>query len=149
MNPITAKLVKSFTLLDATTPALPFTSEAKSLDVRRCFRTNYCGSSTSTFYLDTRTGLDLATTPTMDDLQPVFQIVSASEIEDDDAEEMEDAIVHNQEYMTWWTNFDTPFDYVAPLLYILGISLIAYTSFFHQRMKNGFRNDSRNRVSTL
>ncbi|GIR67197.1 MAG: hypothetical protein CM15mP71_4230 [Candidatus Poseidoniales archaeon] len=43
--------------------------------------------------------------------QPVFQIVSASEIEDDDAEEMEDAIVHNQEYMTWWTNFDTPFDY--------------------------------------
>lgn len=83
------------------------------------------GSSTSTFYLDTRSGLDLATTPTMEDLQPVFQIVSASEIENDDAEEMEDAIVHNQQFMSWWTNFDTPFDYVAPLMYILGISLIA------------------------
>ena len=126
MNPITAKLVKSFTLLDATTPALPvyFGSEITlmSEDVSGLI---IAGSSTSTFYLDTRTGLDLATTPTMDDLQPVFQIVSASEIEDDDAEDMEDAIVHNQEYMTWWTNFDTPFDYVAPLLYVLGISLIA------------------------
>ena len=125
-NPITAKLVKSFTLLDATTPALPvyFGSEISlmSEDVSGLI---IAGSSTSTFYLDTRTGTDLATTPTMEDLQPVFQIVSASEIEDDDAEEMEDAIVHNQEYMTWWTNFDTPFDYVAPLLYILGISLVA------------------------
>ena len=125
-NPITAKLIKSFTLLDATTPALPvyFGSEISlmSEDVSGLI---IAGSSTSTFYLDTRTGTELATTPTMDDLQPVFQIVSASEIENDDAEEMEDAIVHNQEYMTWWTNFDTPFDYVAPLLYILGISLIA------------------------
>ena len=125
-NPITAKLIKSFTLLDATTPALPvyFGSEISlmSEDVSGLI---IAGSSTSTFYLDTRTGTDLATTPTMEDLQPVFQIVSASEIEDDDAEEMEDAIVHNQEYMTWWTNFDTPFDYVAPLLYILGIALIA------------------------
>ena len=125
MNPITAKLVKSFTLLDATTPALPvyFGSEISlmSEDVSGLI---IAGSSTSTFYLDTRTGLDLATTPTMDDLQPVFQIVSASEIEDDDADEMESAIVHNQEYMTWWTNFDTPFDYFAPLLYILGIALI-------------------------
>ena len=125
-NPITAKLVKSFTLLDATTPALPvyFGSEI-SLMSEEVSGLIIAGSSTSTFYLDTRTGTDLATTPTMEDLQPVFQIVSASEIEDDDAEEMEDAIVHNQEYMTWWTNFDTPFDYVAPLLYILGISLIA------------------------
>ena len=126
MNPITAKLVKSFTLLDATTPALPvyFGSEISlmSEDVSGLI---IAGSSTSTFYFDTRTGTDLATTPTMEDLQPVFQIVSASEIEDDDAEDMEDAIVHNQEYMTWWTNFDTPFDYVAPLLYILGIALIA------------------------
>ncbi len=125
-NPITAKLIKSFTLLDATTPALPvyFGSEISlmSEDVSGLI---IAGSSTSTFYLDKRTGTELATTPNMDDLQPVFQIVSASEIEDDDAEEMEDAIVHNQEYMTWWTNFDTPFDYVAPLLYILGISLIA------------------------
>ena len=53
-----------------------------------------------------------------------FQIISASEIEDKDAEEMEGAIVHNQEYMTWWTNFDTPFDFVAPILYILGIILL-------------------------
>ena len=126
MRPITAKLIKSFTLLDATTPALPvyFGSEI-SLMAEEVSGLIIAGSSTSTFYLDTRTGLDLATTPTMEDLQPVFQIVSASEIEDDDAEEMEDAIVHNQQFMSWWTNFDTPFDYVAPLMYILGISLVA------------------------
>ena len=82
------------------------------------------GDSTSTFYLDTRTGTDLASTPTMDDLQPVFQIVQGSEIADDDAEDMESAIVQNQEYMGWWMNFDNGFDYVALLLYIGGLALI-------------------------
>ena len=60
----------------------------------------------------------------MDDLQPVFQIVQGSEIADDDAEDMESAIVQNQEYMGWWMNFDNGFDYVALLLYIGGAALI-------------------------
>ena len=83
------------------------------------------GASTSTFYLDNRTGTDLASTPTMDDLQPVFQIVQGSEIEDGDAEEMESAIVQNQEFMGWWMNFDNGFDYVGLLLYLGGFALIA------------------------
>ena len=124
-NPITAKLIKSFTLLDATTPALPvyFGSEISMMseDISGII---ISGSSTSTFYLDTRTGLDMATAPNMTDLQPVFQIEQSSEIEDDDAEDMESAIVQNQEYMGWWMNFDTEFDYVALLLYIGGVALV-------------------------
>ena len=124
-NPITAKLIKSITLLDATTPALPvyFGTEISMMseDISGLI---ISGSSTSTFYLDTRTGLDLATAPEMTDLQPVFEIQLSSEIEDDDAEDMESAIVQNQEYMGWWMNFDTEFDYVALLLYIGGVALI-------------------------
>ena len=60
-NPITAKLIKSFTLLDATTPALPvyFGTEISMMseDISGLI---ISGSSTSTFYLDTRTGLDMA-----------------------------------------------------------------------------------------
>ena len=124
-NPITAKLIKSFTLLDATTPALPvyFGTEISMMseDISGLI---ISGSSTSTFYLDTRTGLDMASPPNMSDLQPVFEIQLSSEIEDDDAEDMESAIVQNQEYMGWWMNFDNGFDYVALLLYIGGVALI-------------------------
>ncbi len=124
-NPITAKLIKSFTLLDAMTPALPvyFGSEI-NMHAEEVSGLIIAGDSTSTFYLDTRTGTDLASTPAMTDLQPVFQIVQGSEIEDDDAEDMESAIIQNQEFMGWWMNFDNGFDYVALLLYIGGVALI-------------------------
>jgi len=124
-NPITAKLIKSESLLDAMTPALPvyFGSEI-NMQSEEISGLIIAGDSTSTFYLDTRTGIDLASTPAMTDLQPVFQIVQGSEIEDDDAEDMESAIVQNQEFMGWWTNFDNGFDYVALLLYIGGVALI-------------------------
>ena len=124
-NPITAKLIKSFTLLDAMTPALPvyFGSEI-NMHAEEVSGLIIAGESTSTFYLDTRTGTDIASTPAMTDLQPVFQIVQGSEIEDDDAEDMESAIVQNQEFMGWWMNFDNGFDYVALLLYIGGVALI-------------------------
>jgi hypothetical protein len=125
-NPIAAKLINSESLLDALEPALPvyFGTDISMMseDISGLI---ISGSSTSTFYLDTRTGLDLATSdPNMTDLQPVFQIVQSSEIEDDDAEDMESAIVQNQEYMGWWMNFDNGFDYVALLLYIGGVALI-------------------------
>ena len=124
-NPITAKLIKSYSLLDAMTPALPvyFGSEInmKSEEISGLI---IAGDSTSTFYLDTRTGTDLASTPAMSDLQPVFQIVQGSEIEDGDAEDMESAIVQNQELMGWWMNFDNGFDYVGLLLYVGGIALV-------------------------
>ena len=107
------------------TPALPVYFGAEiNMQSEQAFGLIIAGDSTSTFYLDTRTGTDLASTPTMDDLQPVFQIVQGSEIADDDAEDMESAIVQNQEYMGWWMNFDNGFDYVALLLYIGGVALI-------------------------
>ena len=124
-NPITAKLIGSESLLDAMTPALPvyFGSEINMMS-EEISGLIIAGDSTSTFYLDTRTGTDLASTPAMSDLQPVFQIVQSSEIEDGDAEDMESAIVQNQEYMGWWMNFDNGFDYVALLLYIGGVALV-------------------------
>ena len=124
-NPITAKLIGSESLLDAMTPALPvyFGSEINMMS-EEISGLIIAGDSTSTFYLDTRTGTDLASTPAMSDLQPVFQIVQGSEIADDDAEDMESAVVQNQEYMGWWMNFDNGFDYVALLLYIGGVALV-------------------------
>ena len=124
-NPITAKLINSESLLDAMTPALPvyFGSEINMMS-EEISGLIIAGDSTSTFYLDTRTGTDLASTPAMSDLQPVFQIVQGSEIENGDAEDMESAVVQNQEFMGWWMNFDNGFDYVALLLYIGGVALV-------------------------
>ena len=67
---------------------------------------------------------DRATAPTMDDLQPVFQIVQSSEIEGDDAEAMESSIVTNQNGLTYWTNFDVPTDYIALLLLLGTVSCL-------------------------
>ena len=124
-RPITAKLIKSFSLVDAMTPALPvyFGTEI-NMQAEQLSGLIIAGDSTSTFYLDMRGPYDRATAPTMDDLQPVFQIVQSSEIEDDDAEEMESSIVTNQNGLTYWTNFDVPTDYVALLLLLGTISCL-------------------------
>ena len=60
----------------------------------------------------------------MSDLVPVFEIHSSSMIEDSDAEEMESAIVQNQDKMTYWTNFDSWIDYVTLLFWVGGIAMI-------------------------
>ena len=124
-RPITAKLIKSYTLLDAMTPALPiyFGTEI-NMQAEELSGLIIAGDSTSTFYLDMRGEFDRATAPQMSDLQPVFQIVQSSEIEDDDAEEMESSIVTNQNALSYWTNFDVPTDYVALLLYLGAISCL-------------------------
>ncbi len=118
-RPITAKLIKSFTLVDAITPALPvyFGTEI-NMQAEQVSGLIIAGDSTSTFYLDMRGPYDRATAPEMSDLQQVFQIVQSSEIADDDAEDMESQIVQNQDSLTYWTNFDVPTDYVALLLYV-------------------------------
>ena len=118
-RPITAKLIKSFTLVDAMVPALPvyFGTEI-NMQAEELSGLIIAGDSTSTFYLDTRGQYDRATAPQMSDLQPVFQIVQSSTIDDDDAEDMESSIVTNQKALSYWTNFDVPTDYVALLLYL-------------------------------
>ena len=118
-RPITAKLIKSFTLVDAMVPALPvyFGTEI-NMQAEELSGLIIAGDSTSTFYLDMRGQYDRATAPQMTDLQPVFQIVQSSEIADGDAEDMESSIVTNQKALSYWTNFDVPTDYVALLLYL-------------------------------
>ena len=124
-RPITAKLIKSFSLVDAMTPALPvyFGTEI-NMQAEQLSGLIIAGDSTSTFYLDMRGPYDRATAPTMDDLQPVFQIVQSSEIEGDDAEAMESSIVTNQNGLTYWTNFDVPTDYIALLLLLGTVSCL-------------------------
>ena len=128
---IQAKLLKTFTLLDATPSALPVylgsDIEVKSEQLSGLI---IAGESTTTFYLDTRDGYDMATPPTMEDMVPVFQIQSASMIGDDDAEEMESAIVQNQNYFTFWSNFDTGLDFIPLFLWIFGISLVICPAIF-------------------
>jgi hypothetical protein len=60
----------------------------------------------------------------MNDLVPVFEIHSSSMIGDSDAEDMESAIVQNQDKMTYWTNFDSWIDYVTLLFWVGGIAMI-------------------------
>ena len=124
-RPITAKLIESLTLLDSMTPALPvyFGTEI-TMQSEELSGLIIAGESTSTFYLDTRGQMDRATTPAMTDLQPVFQIVQSSEIGDSDAEDMESAIVQNQNGLSYWTNFDVPTDYIALLLYLGAVACL-------------------------
>ena len=118
-RPITAKLIKSFTLVDAMVPALPiYFGTDIYMQAEELSGLIIAGDSTSTFYLDTRGQYDRATAPQMSDLQPKFQIVQSSEIADDDAEDMESSIVTNQKALSYWTNFDVPTDYIALLLYL-------------------------------
>ena len=118
-RPITAKLIKSFTLVDAMVPALPvYFGTDINMQAEELSGLIIAGDSTSTFYLDMRGQYDRATAPQMTDLQPVFAIVQSSEIADDDAEDMESSIVTNQKALSYWTNFDVPTDYVALLLYL-------------------------------
>ena len=118
-RPLTAKLIESFTLIDAMVPALPiyFGTEI-NMQAEELSGLIIAGDSTSTFYLDTRGQYDRATAPQLSDLQPKFQIVQSSTIPDDDAEDMESSIVTNQKALSYWTNFDVPTDYVALLLYL-------------------------------
>ena len=123
---IQANLLSTFTLLDATPGALPvyFGSDITMM-AEEISGLIIAGESTSTFYLDTRAHGSQASTPTMDDLTPVFEIQSASTIADDDAETMESAIVQNQDKMTYWTNFDSWIDFVTLLFWVGGIAMIA------------------------
>jgi hypothetical protein len=66
----------------------------------------------------------MTTAPLATDLVPVFQISRNSMIADSDATDMESAIVQNQDVISYWTNFDSPIDFVALLLYLVGVGMI-------------------------
>jgi hypothetical protein len=119
---IQAKLLDTDTLLDAVPGALPvyFGSDV-SMSVEQVSQAAIAGTSESYFYLDTRPITSMNEAPAIDDLQPVFMIVSTGEISDSDAESLESAIVTNQELLNYWTNFDTSADYITLLFYVLAL----------------------------
>ena len=123
---IQANLLETYTLLDATPGALPvyFGSEI-TMQAEQISGLIIAGESSSTFYLDTRAHTSQASAPSMSDLEPVFEIKSSSMIGDDDAEEMESAIVQNQDMLSYWTNFDSWIDWVTLLFWVGGIAMIA------------------------
>ena len=118
-RPIQAKLLDTGTLLDAMPGALPvyFGSEV-TLQSEELSGAIIAGSSESTFWLDMRPITDQHTAPNASNLQAVFSIESSSVIGDSDAEDLASKVTTNQESLTYWTNFDVPTDYLAPLLYI-------------------------------
>ena len=123
---IQANLLETYSLLDATPGALPvYFGSNITMEAEQLSGLIIAGESTSTFYLDTRAHTNQASEPSMSDLVPVFQIKSASMIGASDAEDMESAIVTNQDGMAYWTNFDHPIDYLTLLFWIGGIALIA------------------------
>jgi hypothetical protein len=122
---IQANLLETYSLLDATPGALPvyFGSEI-TMQAEQLSGLIIAGESSSTFYLDTRAHTSQASTPSMSDLVPVFEIKSSSMIGDSDAEDMESAIVQNQDSLTYWTNFDSWIDFVTLFFWVAGIAMV-------------------------
>jgi hypothetical protein len=131
-RPIQAKLLDTDTLLDAVPGALPvyFGSEV-TLQAEQLSGAIIAGSSESTFWLDMRPISDQHTAPNASNLQAVFSIESSSVIGDDDAETLASSVTTNQKALTYWTNFDVPTDFLAPLLWlgaIFGLGMAAVKS---------------------
>ena len=131
-RPIQAKLLDTDTLLDAVPGALPvyFGSEV-TLQAEQLSGAIIAGSSESTFWLDMRPITDQHTAPNASNLQAVFSIESSSIIGDDDAETLASSVTTNQKALTYWTNFDVPTDFLAPLLWlgaIFGLGMAAVKS---------------------
>ena len=131
-RPIQAKLLDTDTLLDAMPGALPvyFGSEV-TLQAEQLSGAIIAGSSESTFWLDMRPISDQHTAPNASNLQAVFSIESSSVIGDDDAETLASSVTTNQKALTYWTNFDVPTDFLAPLLLlgaIFGLGMAAVKS---------------------
>ena len=125
---IQAKLLNTKTLLDALPGSIPLYFGATA-DFYAEPKTGYIikGDVTSTFYLDVAALNDPAKeSPTsVDELQPVFMIEIHPELDDEQADQIKSQIYTNQNIVTWWTNFDTPFDFILPVLV-----LISAASFF-------------------
>ena len=130
-NQIQAKLIGSGTVVDVMPGALPVYFESHvDIYVEEITGIAMYGKSKSTFHLDTR-GPGMMN-PVIDvDTHPVFEIHTASEIGDDDAESFVSAVIDNQG-MFFWTDFgtgaegstDDVADFVAFGLYVVAIGLV-------------------------
>jgi hypothetical protein len=130
-NQIQAKLIGSGTVVDVLPGALPVYFES-NVDIYFEEITGIAmyGKSTSTFHLDLR-GPGMMDPEIGVDTHPVFEIHTASEISDDDAESFVSAVIDNQGLM-FWTDFGTGAegstddiaDFVAVALYVIALYLI-------------------------
>ena len=137
---IQANLLKTFSLLDAIPSALPiYLGSEIEISSEKTSGLIIAGKSTTKFYLDSRDGTDMKTEPKMSDLVPVFEIKSSSIIADEDAETMQSSIVQNQNYFTYWMNFDTSLDLIPFLMW--SISLIFITASIVMLKNEQFEDD--------
>jgi hypothetical protein len=125
---IQAKLLGTGTILDVMPGGLPiYFGSTVDLKVEPVTNVVMYGKSVSRFYLDLR-GAGSMNPDFGSDVQPVFEIHTFGEISDEDAASFKEAVLDNMG-PTYWTNFDSGadakyIDYVAVLIYIIGIAMI-------------------------
>lgn len=123
-NPIQAKLINDESILDIFPGALPvYFGGTVEMQMEPNVNAAIAGDMNSYFYLDTR-GIG-AVDPTMEDLQPVFQISQTSSMTEEQSVAFKDAVITNTQPYSYWTNFDGGdamfIDEITLLIWILGI----------------------------
>ncbi len=129
-NPIQAKLLAQENVLDIFPGALPvyFGGEVV-MEMEPTVNAAIAGDLNSYFYLDIR-GIG-AVDPTLEDLQPVFQISQSSSMTEEQSEDFNSLVITNTKPYSYWTNFDSGsdaffIDQVTMLIWIIAIvSLLA------------------------
>ena len=137
-NPIQAKLLAQENVLDIFPGALPvyFGGEVV-MEMEPNVNAAIAGDLNSYFYLDTR-GIG-AVDPTMEDLQPVFQISQSSSMTEAQSEDFKDLVITNTQPYSYWANLDTGADafyidqitmmiWILAIMSLLGCSYVAKTS---------------------
>jgi hypothetical protein len=120
-NPIQAKLIDQENILDIFPGVLPvYFGGTVDMQMEPHVNAAIAGDMNSYFYLDTR-GIG-ATNPTLDDLQPVFQISQSSSMTEEQSDTFKSLVITNSESYLYWTNLDTDGD----TMYIDQITLLVW-----------------------
>ena len=139
-NPIQAKLLAQESVLDIFPGALPvyFGGEVV-MEMEPNVNAAIAGDLNSYFYLDTR-GIG-AVNPTLDDLQPVFQISQSSSMTEAQSEDFKNLVITNTQPYSYWTNFDGAdasfIDEITLLIWILAIFSLLGCSYVAKTAKLG------------
>ena len=142
-NPIQAKLLAQESILDIFPGALPvyFGGEVV-MEMEPTVNAAIAGDLNSYFYLDTR-GIG-AVDPTMEDLQPVFQISQNSSMTEAQSEDFNDQVISNTKPYSYWANLDTGadayyIDQITMMIWILAILSLLGCSYVAKTAKTGSR----------
>ena len=143
-NPIQAKLLAQESILDIFPGALPvyFGGEVV-MEMEPTVNAAIAGDLNSYFYLDTR-GIG-AVDPTMEDLQPVFQISQNSSMTEAQSEDFNDQVISNTKPYSYWANLDTGadafyIDQITMMIWILAILSLLGCSYVAKTSKHNVRN---------